>query len=148
MIVETIVFYYAIGFMMLVGIALAGKSWNNALKRAKDANERYAKLMHLKKSSETRIGLVGEQLSPYLEEWPFDDARQFRLISSPIDGVNFGEDEVTFVEIKTGKSRLSKSQKRVRELVRQGKVSYIEFRVGEHGCEVKRTAPGWSPSGK
>jgi predicted Holliday junction resolvase-like endonuclease len=135
---------YIVGLAALIGLALAGKSWNSAIKRAAEADDRYGKLLHLKKSSETRIGLVGEQLSPYLQKWPFDDARQFRLISSPIDGVNFGQDEVTFVEIKTGKSRLSKSQKRVRELVRQGKVAYIEFRVGENGCEVKRTAPGKS----
>lgn len=139
---------YVVGILGLVAVVTMGIFYNRALKKARDTGERYDRLMHLKKSSETRIGLVGEQLSPYLEDWPFDDARQFRLISSPIDGVNFGEDEITFVEIKTGKSRLSKSQKRIRELVRQGKVSYIEFRVGENGCEVKRTVPGWSPSGK
>jgi len=138
MIVDSITLY-----TMLVVATLAtsvmGWLYIKAKEKAKAADDMYGHLLHLKKSSETRIGLVGEQLSPYLENWPFDDPREFRLISSPIDGINFGKDEITIVEIKTGKARLSKSQKRVRELVRQGKVSYIEFRVGTGGCEVRKT---------
>ena len=147
MVVDMIV-AYSVGLLGLISLAIAMRVYLVSTRSARAADNRYGKLLHLKKSSETRIGLVGEQLAPYLQAWPFEDAREFRLISSPIDGVNFGQDEITLVEIKTGKSKLSKSQKRIRELVRQGKVSYIEFRVGEKGCEVKRTTPGWSPSGK
>lgn len=104
----------------------------------KKLTDEHSRTVFLKKSSETRIGLVGEQLAPYLDDWPFDSPREFRLISSPIDGVNFGKDAITFVEIKTGKSKLSKGQKRIRDLVRDGKVNYVEFRVGEDGCEIKK----------
>ena len=131
---------YAVGITACALIIIAFVLYGKAVKRANESGNKYSKLMYLKKSSETRMGLVGEQLAPYLEEWPFSDPRQFRLISSPVDGVNFGEDEITIVEIKTGKSRLSKNQKRIREQVRQGKIAYVEFRVGENGCKVKRTA--------
>jgi hypothetical protein len=147
MVVDTMI-AYGVGVIGLVALAIALRIYFVSTRSVRQTNAKYGKLMHLKKSSETRIGLVGEQLAPYLDDWPFEDAREFRLISSPVDGVNFGQDEITIVEIKTGKSRLSKSQKRIRELVRQGKIAYIEFRVGEKGCEVKRTAPGWSPTGK
>ena len=131
---------YVVGMLCcFMGMTIFGWLAVHYKTQAKNAMERYGTLMSQKKSSETRIGLVGEHLSPYLAEWPFDDPREFRLISSPIDGVNFGYDEVALVEIKTGKSRLSRGQKRIRELVRQGKVSYVEFRVGENGCEVKKT---------
>jgi len=146
--IVNIILVYTLGISAIGAILVLGTLLMKERAKVKDSSEEYGKLMYLKKSSETRMGLVGEQLAPYLEEWPFPDARQFRLISSPIDGVNFGDDEVSLVEIKTGKSRLSKNQKRIKELIRQGKVSYIEFRVGEKGCEVKRTVPNWSPAGR
>jgi len=101
--------------------------------------ENFRNLMFQKKSSETRMGLVGEQFSPYIKDWPFGDPKEFRLLSHPIDGINFGQHKITFVEIKTGKSRLSKNQKRIKDLIKTGKVDFVEFRIGEEGCETKST---------
>ncbi len=52
-----------------------------------------------------------------------------RFLGAPIDGVQFEDDRVVLVEFKSGPSRLSDRQLRIRELVRSGKVEFREVRV-------------------
>ena len=96
------------------------------------------KIASQKKSSEVRLGKIGENLAPFVEHWPYDP-NNFRFLGNPCDGVSFNLNtgKIVFVEIKTGKSKLSKSQKRIRELINQGEVYFATFRVGEDGCEFK-----------
>jgi predicted Holliday junction resolvase-like endonuclease len=42
------------------------------------------------------------------------------------------------VEIKTGASRLSKTQSNLKKLVKEGKVFFETFRVNQDGCTIKR----------
>ena len=97
--------------------------------------KKYSKLLHQKKSSEVRVGKIGENMAPFLEDWPYDP-NSFRFLGNPIDGIQFADDKIRFVEIKTGKARLSASQKWIRDLVKKGKVSFVSFRIGEDGCSV------------
>lgn len=94
------------------------------------------KLVYQKKSSEVRLGKTVENVAPFFEQWPYD-ASDFRFLGNPIDGVSFNEDEVVFVEIKTGASRLSKSQHKIKSLVKEGKVKFVTFRVNEKGVAIK-----------
>lgn len=96
----------------------------------------YATLLHQKKSSEVRLGKIGENVAPFLESWPFD-SNNFRFIGSPIDGVSFNDSDITFVEIKTGKSRLSAGQNKIKEMIKEGKVKFMTFRIGEGGINGK-----------
>lgn len=89
------------------------------------------KTVSQKKSSEVRLGKISEQMAPFTEQWPWE-SNDFRFIGSPIDGVQFTEDCLIFVEIKTGKSRLSKGQVRVRELVETGKVRFVSCRIDQN----------------
>lgn len=89
-----------------------------------------------RKSSEIRLGKIGENMAPFFRDWPYDP-NQFRFLGNPVDGIQFGNDEVVFVEIKTGKARLTASQKTVKQLVQEGKVKFATFRVGEDGCTLK-----------
>ena len=100
------------------------------------AIDKYDKLLHQKKSSEVRLGKISEHLAPFLDEWPWD-SNNFRFIGTPIDGIQFNEDEIVFVEIKTGKSKLSKYQKKCQDLVAQGKVRFSSFRISTDAIEVK-----------
>lgn len=110
---------------------------NEILKKQLEVEEeRYAKLIHQKKSSEVRLGQIGEHVAPFLEDWPWEP-KNFRFLGNPIDGIQFNEDDVVFVEIKTGKSQLSKSQRVVRDLIKLGKVKWAEFRIGKDECSVK-----------
>lgn len=90
--------------------------------------EQYAKLLNQKKSSEVRTGKITEQIAPFLEDYPLNP-RTARFIGDPIDFVHFDEDKVTFVEVKSGKSHLSKKQRHIRDLVKEGKVEFTIYRV-------------------
>ena len=112
--------------------------WLLIKQKAKTGEEKdkYTKLLHDKISSEVRVGKIGENMAPFLNDWPYNP-NNFRFLGHPIDGIQFTDDEIIFVEIKTGKSRLSKSQRRFRDLVKEKKVSFATFRVGENGCKLK-----------
>lgn len=83
---------------------------------------------HIGRSRSTRYGQITEQFMPWAAGYPYDPSR-FRFLGSPIDGVQFEEDRVILMEFKTADSRLSPGQRRIRDLVRRGKVSFEEFRL-------------------
>lgn len=88
----------------------------------------YDKLLGQKKSSEVRTGKITEQIAPFLSDYP-RNPRTARFIGDPIDFVHFDEDKVTFVEVKSGKSQLSKKQRGIRDMIKDGKVEFIVYRV-------------------
>lgn len=81
-----------------------------------------------KRSQSTRYGQIAEQFIPFAATWPWDPKR-FRFLGDPIDGVQFTDDGVVFVEIKAADSRLSAVQRQVRDHVRAGRVSWQEIRM-------------------
>lgn len=97
--------------------------------------EKYDKELHFRKSSEVRLGKIGENLAPFLNGWPWV-ARQFRFLGNPVDGIQFNDDEIIFVEIKTGNARLSKGQKNTKELIKAGKVSFVTFKITDDGTKL------------
>jgi len=68
-----------------------------------------------------------EQFAPFLKDFP-GNKENFRFIGMPIDGIIFDDDEIKFVEIKTGNGKLSEKQQRVKNLVERKKVSWKELR--------------------
>lgn len=82
------------------------------------------------KRSEVNLGFISEKLAPFLENFGPYNPRDLVFIGKPIDYIHFGNDTVTFIEIKSGNSRLSKSQKRIKSMILQQCVSWHEFRVG------------------
>lgn len=85
-------------------------------------------LGHLKRSQATRHGQTLEQFAPLIASWPWDPKR-FRFLGAPIDGVQFTDEGVVFVEIKTGRSTLSPVQRQIREQVEAGRVRWQEVRL-------------------
>ena len=79
------------------------------------------------RSLSTTYGRITEQWFPLMDEYPYDP-QQFRFLGSPLDGVQFEEDRIVFVEFKTNRSRLSEKQKRLKLLIEQGEVYFEEFR--------------------
>lgn len=88
----------------------------------------YRKLLSQKKKSEVNLGYISEKLAPFLDGFDYDPNRLI-FIGKPIDYIHFGDDEITFVEIKSGNSRLTKGQRRIRNLIKDGKVNWYEYRV-------------------
>jgi len=110
-----------------------------SLMNEKDSyKEKYNKILSQKKSSEVRVGKIGENMAPFLTDWPYDPNR-FRFIGNPVDGIQFTDEEIIFVEIKTGKSRLTKSQKRLKNIILNGNVKFATFRIGENGAMLHIT---------
>ena len=79
------------------------------------------------KSILVKHGKNWEQFTPFMKDFP-GNKDNFRFLGTPIDGIIFDDDEIKFVEIKTGTSRLSDKQQRMKALVEKKKVSWKELR--------------------
>lgn len=92
------------------------------------------KLLSQKKSSETRLGQITEQIVPFLDNCPYDP-KNMHFLGQPLDYVHFDFDDgkITFIEIKSGNSRASKRQKIVKNMIKSGRVFYDEIRVNTKG---------------
>lgn len=97
------------------------------------------KILSQKKSSEVRLGQIGESLVPFLSKCPYDP-KLMSFLGNPIDFIVFDYDqgEIIFLEVKTGKSQLSKRQKLIKNIIKTGKVYYDTIRVDEKGVKHKR----------
>ena len=94
----------------------------------KEQQELKAKVTSQKKSSEVRLGHIAETLAPFLDQFEFEP-EECSFLGQPIDYVSFGQDEITFIEVKSGNSQLSSKQRRIRDQVKNGKVKWKEVRI-------------------
>jgi len=102
-----------------------------------ESNEKYEKqlaanrdLIRQKSSIATKGGFMVETLSPILEKFPvdiLDNNCSVCWLGQPIDYItfNFEQPMITFVEIKTGTSVLSKRQKLVKKMVEEGLIKFL-----------------------
>jgi predicted Holliday junction resolvase-like endonuclease len=120
-----------------VAMVLCLKKYLVAKKETKDWRNKYDVVLSQKKSSEVRLGKIGENLAPFTNAWPYA-AENFIFIGREIDGLLINDNEIIFIEIKTGKSKLSRAQKNVRNLVKSGKVYFESFRIDDTGCILTR----------
>ena len=86
------------------------------------------KVTSQKKSSEVRLGHIAETLAPFLDQFEFDP-EACTFLGKPIDYISFGEEEITFIEVKSGNSQLNNNQRRVRDLIKDKKVGWKEIRI-------------------
>lgn len=97
-------------------------------KNLEDETEKRKKVLSQKKSGEVRLGHIAETLAPFLDQFEFEPER-CSFMGQPIDYISFGDDEITFIEIKSGNSQLSQKQRHIRDLVKQKAVSWKEIRI-------------------
>lgn len=98
----------------------------------------FAKLQSQTKSSQVRVGFLGETMLPLMEQFPVDP-KSMRFLGSPIDYISFCyvTNKVTFVEVKTGDSVLNENQRAVKKMVEEGRVEFKVVRLNEKGMKVK-----------
>lgn len=115
---------------MIYEIVLAGVTvsacyyFYKKINKLKDAlKEAYSKL----KSKEVRFGNLMEKLAPFFKDFPVS-TDDIHFLGKPIDFVSFTDNEVAFVECKTGVSNLSDKQKNIKKLIEEGKVKFYEVR--------------------
>lgn len=82
------------------------------------------------RSISASYGRITEQWFPLMDKYPYDSAN-FRFLGTPVDGVQFEEDKIVFVEFKSRKAELSTQQRRLKQLVQAGKVTWEEFHFFE-----------------
>lgn len=98
--------------------------------------DKLASTESMKKSSEVRLGQIGENFMPFINSYPYDH-KNFHFLANPCDGLQIEKDAVIFIEFKTGGAKLSKSQKHIKDLISQGKVRFETFRVDNKGTTLK-----------
>ena len=75
-----------------------------------------------------KFGQISEQFIPLNSVFPWD-SKQFRFLGTPIDGIQFEEDQIILIEFKSGNSDLTTKQRKIRNLVQNGKVDFQVIRV-------------------
>lgn len=88
----------------------------------------------IQRSRSVLAGQFSEQLAPYLPDFPFNPS-EAKFIGKPIDFIVFRGmdekeiDEVVFVEVKSGKSTLNNNEKKLKEVIKDRKVRWAEYRI-------------------
>lgn len=89
----------------------------------------------VKRSRAVLGGQFGEQLAPFLPDFPCNPG-DARFIGKPVDYIAFpgtaesrGVEEILLIEVKSGTSALSAREKEIREAVKKGRVRYVEYRI-------------------
>ena len=116
---------------LAIGI-LIGKAVQSAKTRQLIKTEREKAV---KKSREILGGQFGEQIAPFLPNFPCNPG-DCKFLGQPVDFIAFpgsaqGKpvDEVIFIEVKSGKSQLSECEKQIRSAIKNGRVRYVEYRL-------------------
>ena len=52
----------------------------------------------------------------HMKKYPYNP-KKFRFLGEPIDGIQFEDDEIIFIEFKTRKGELSGKQKMIKHLI-------------------------------
>lgn len=87
----------------------------------------------IERSYSTLKGRLMETLTPYVGTFPWNP-RDCRFIGSPVDYIVFdklseeGEVSIVFLEVKTGRSRLTKRERSVRDAILKGRITFEELR--------------------
>lgn len=81
-----------------------------------------------KSSLSSKYGKMSEQFMPFLKDYPYDP-QKFRFLGSPIDGVQFEDNKIIFIEFKTAGSQMSNFQRQIAENVWQKRVEFEEHRI-------------------
>ena len=119
-----ILIFSFISISLLFVLIILIKSLVNAKHEIRD-------LDHRVRSQSVMSGLNFEQWVPLSAEYPYDP-RQFRFLGNPIDGIQFEDDKVIFIEFKYGKSKLSSRQIHIKELIERGSVEFKEIRSSKN----------------
>ena len=99
-----------------------------------------------KDSNDRQRSTIKGQISETLAPWSMgavNSVKELNFLGNPIDFIGFkgldSEDEVEikFIEVKSGKSKLNKNQRRVRDAVKAKRIEWVEVRISEIQIEEK-----------
>jgi predicted Holliday junction resolvase-like endonuclease len=99
-----------------------------------------------KDTSNRQRSVIKGQISEVIAPWSIkavNSVKELNFMGNPIDFVGFkgldgeGEIEIKFIEIKSGKSRLTKNQRRIRDAVIAKRIEWVEVRVKDTDLEIE-----------
>lgn len=88
----------------------------------------HAEVAFQKSSLSSKYGKMSEQFMPFLKDYPYDP-QNFRFLGTPIDGIQFCDDKIVFIEFKTNSSQMSPRQRQIAEAVWNKRVEFEEHRL-------------------
>ncbi|MDI6798763.1 MAG: Holliday junction resolvase-like protein [Candidatus Aenigmarchaeota archaeon] len=128
-------------FVAIVYLLFKNREWKikfeQRIKEWKEIEEEKIREDAIIRSARALSGKTLEKLVPFLKAFPYDP-HDIRWLGDPIDLVIFdgyssaqgkGLNQIVFCEVKSGNSRLTAIQNRIKELVERKKVKWEEFRV-------------------
>lgn len=104
------------------------KDFEDLQQKLEEETENRKKVLSQKKSSEVRLGCIAETLAPFLDQFEFNP-EECTFLGKPIDYISFGDEEITFIEVKSGKSQLNAKQRHIRDQVKSKLVKWKEIRI-------------------
>jgi len=132
--------------ILLIGLFIAywlgnkyGKYKTNKYWESELPNHRKDAIM---KSRAVLGGQFSEQLAPYLPNFKYLPT-ECKFLGKPIDFLVFkGMDEkkieeVVFVEVKSGNSKLNQHEKNLKETIEKKRVRWVEYRIPQELTEKK-----------
>jgi len=132
-----IIFLLLIIFYLLLKNIEWKMKFEQRIKEWKEKEEEKIREDAIKRSARILSGKTLEKLVPFLENFPYD-AHDVRWIGDPIDLIIFdgysssqGKDvkQIVFCEVKSGKSKISRIQNKIKEAVEKKKVRWEEFKI-------------------
>ena len=103
-------------------------NWIGLRKQIKILTSARDRELSLRKSSEVRLGLIAEQMAPFLEKFKHDP-KKAKFLGMPIDYIIFEDDKIYFTEIKSGKAKLTDIQKNIKDIIERGDVKFETIRI-------------------
>jgi predicted Holliday junction resolvase-like endonuclease len=92
-------------------------------------------------------GQISEVIAPWSIE-SVNSVKELNFLGSPIDFVGFkgldgeGDIDIKFIEVKSGKSRLNKNQRRIRDAIVEKRIEWVEVRVKDTDIEIEEKTLG------
>ena len=89
--------------------------------------------------------IIKGDISEIIAPWSMtivNSVKELNFIGNPIDFIGFkgldgeGEINIKFIEVKSGKSKLNKNQRRIRNAIREGRIEWAEIRVSNSEIQV------------
>jgi predicted Holliday junction resolvase-like endonuclease len=112
---------------ILIGSVIAILAiWILFRRKLKTIQQELKKAQSALRSCFVKHGQTFEQHIPFAKD--FKDKETFKFLGQPIDGVAFRDDRIILYEFKTGLSQLNAKQKKIKKLVENGAVEFIELR--------------------
>ena len=106
------------------------------IKRILEEKEKSIRVDAIKRSANVVLGKVAERLAPITAFKKFSlNPKDARFVGDPIDYVVFNGlsegkvEKIVFAEVKAGDSKLSKSEKQVRDIIKKRKVEWKEIKI-------------------